>query len=468
MYFDTLHYLGFLALVVALHPLAAGSARRQNALLVVAGLVFYGWHAWPLCGLLLAYAVIGYGGARWIHAMPETAPRRRRWALRLVVGALLAGLAVCKYVGFFRDVAATALDGVGLPGGVPFVDFLLPIGLSFYCFQQIAYVVDVYRGVNEPERDAVTFFAFACFFPVLLAGPIERGRALLPQLRASRSAGRADVHAALWLLVWGYYLKVVVADSVGGYVDLALDPTPHTTGWTVVTGLVGYTLQVYCDFCGYSLIAKGSAALLGLRVVWNFDRPYWSTSIGELWRRWHVSLSTWLRDYLFLPLGGASHGEARAYLHLVVTMTLAGIWHGAGWTFALWGAAQGVALAVHRGWVRHARGLTVPAAMGWLLTMGFWTASMLLFRVPTLDTVAALLAHCDRWTWTPFVGAAWTTMLVVALPVFLVEAHQARRNDLLAPARWPFVPFSLAGAALLVAIYARFWGTAQTFIYFQF
>lgn len=467
MQFDTLHYLGFLAATVAAHRLVAGSARRQNALLVAAGLVFYGWQGWRLCGLLLAYATIGYGGARWIHAIPEGATTRRRWALRLVVGVLLIGLAACKYVGLFRT-AVTAIAGGWAPGGGSLADFVLPIGVSFYCFQQIAYVVDVHRGVHEPERDPLAFFAFGCFFPLLLAGPIERGRSLLPQLRTSRTAGRDDVHAALWLLVWGYYLKVVAADGVGGYVDLAFDPSAHTTGWTVLTGLVGYAVQVYCDFCGYSLIAKGSAALLGLRVVWNFDRPYWSTSIAELWRRWHISLSTWLRDYLFLPLGGASHGEARELLHLVVTMTLAGIWHGAGWTFAIWGVAQGGALAVHRLWRRHGPRRPMPAALGWLLTMAFWTAAMLPFRAPSLAAAGALLARCDRWTWTPFVGAAWGTMLAVGVPIVLVEAVQARRRDLLAPARWRLVPFSIVTATLLVAIYARFWGTAHHFIYFRF
>jgi D-alanyl-lipoteichoic acid acyltransferase DltB (MBOAT superfamily) len=216
------------------------------------------------------------------------------------------------------------------------------------------------------------------------------------------------------------------------------------------------------------LIAKGSAGLLGLEVVWNFDRPYWSTSIQEFWRRWHISLSTWLRDYVFLPLGGGSRGEWRGHASLLVTMTVAGIWHGAGWTFLFWGMAQGLALVVHRLWVRHVRGVSVPAACGWLLTMGFWVAAMLLFRVPSLEAMGALLAHADGWTWTPFVSAAWLTILVVGTPVVLVEAYQARRQDLLAPARLPFVPFSVVGAALLVAIYARFWGSEHHFIYFQF
>jgi alginate O-acetyltransferase complex protein AlgI len=465
MQFDTAYYLAFLAVAVAAHQLAAGSARRQNALLVAAGLVFYGWLGWRLCGLLLAYTTIGYGGARWVHAIPEDATARRRRALGVAVGALLLGLAACKYFAAFRT-AMTAIAGGWVPGGAPLMDFVLPIGVSFYCFQQIAYVIDVHRGVNEPERDPLTFFAFGCFFPLLLAGPIERGRSLLPQLRRSRTASRDDVHAALWMLVWGYYLKVVAANSIAGYVDLAFAPSPHTTGWTVLTGLVGYALQVYCDFCGYSLIAKGSAALLGLRVVWNFDRPYWSTSIGELWRRWHISLSTWLRDYLFIPLGGSSHGEARELLALVVTMTLAGVWHGAGWTFVIWGMAQGVALGAHRLWTRHGRRL--PATVGWLLTMAFWVGTMLPFRAPSLAVAGALLARCDRWTWTPVVGAAWTTMLAVGLPVALVEAVQARRRDLLAPARWRLVPFSVVAAALLVTIYARFWGTAPHFIYFRF
>jgi D-alanyl-lipoteichoic acid acyltransferase DltB (MBOAT superfamily) len=444
MQFDGAPYLAFLVVVVvAYHTL--GTAHRQNVLLVAAGLVFYGWLDWRLCGLLLAYAVTGYAGARWIQARPP-GTSARRWAVRVVVGLLLLGLGACKYT----------------PG------VLLPIGISFYCFQMVAYVVDVHREMHPPETDPVTFLAFACFFPLLLAGPIERGRNVLPQLRVPRAVGREDVEIALWLLLWGYFQKVVAADSVGGYVDTALAPSAQTTGWVVLAGAVGYALQVYWDFNGYSLIALGSARLLGIRVMWNFDRPYWSTSISEFWRRWHVSLSTWLRDYVFLPLGGASHGAWREYVHLVATMTVAGIWHGAGWAFVAWGAAQGVALVVNRLWTRAPGKPAMPAALGWLLTMTFWTVALLPFRVPSLETLGALLARCDRWHWTPFVSAAAGTMLMVGLPVLLVEAYQGRRRDLLAPARLDAVRFSLVGALLLVAIYARFWGTQHRFIYFQF
>ncbi|MEW6270853.1 MAG: MBOAT family O-acyltransferase [Thermodesulfobacteriota bacterium] len=467
MAFDHPSFLVFLPVALLLYHLAAASHRVQNAIVAASGLVFYGWFGWRLCLLLVAYAVVGYAGGRFIAALPEDAPARRR-ALRLVVGVLVLGLAVFKYFDFFQHGARAALATIGLAPGWPLVEVLMPLGLSFYCFQSIAYVVDVHRRVIEAERDPVTFAAFMFFFPQLVAGPIARAPLVLRQFQRPRTLVRDDVGAAVWLLLLGFFSKVVAADTIGGYVDVAFQPSAHTTGWVVLLGAIGFALQVYFDFNGYSLIAKGAARLFGIELAWNFDRPYWSTSVQEFWRRWHITLSNWLRDYLYLPLGGGSRGESRATLSLISTMAIAGAWHGVGWTFLVWGTAHGVALAVHRSFRVHFPRVRVPAAAGWLMTMAFVVPTFFVFRAPSLAVAAELVRHCDRWAWRPFDTAAWLAVLATSVPVFLIEAWQSRRRDLLAPARLAFVPFSLLAAALIVAIFARFWGTEHSFIYSQF
>jgi len=468
MPFDHASFLVFLPIALVVYHLAAASYRAQNAIAALLSLVFYGWFAWQLCFLLLAYAVVGWAGGLWVESIPDPKSARRRWALRLVVAPLLLGLAVFKYFDFFRRSAAAALASVGLDPGWPVLEVLLPVGLSFYCFQSIAYVVDVHRGVVRAERDPITYVAYMFFFAQLVAGPIERASHLLRQFQGPRRVTREDVAAAVWLLLWGFFLKVVAADTLGGYVKIAFEPSAHTTGWTVLVGTVGFALQVYFDFNAYSLIAKGAARLFGIDLVWNFDRPYWSTSVQEFWRRWHISLSNWLRDYLYLPLGGGSRGELRASLSLILTMALAGLWHGAGWMFLLWGTLHGVGLAVHRSFRLRWPKARIATPVAWLMTMAFVLPTFFVFRAPTLEVAGRLLTHLDRWGWQPFDTAAWLAILAVGVPAFAVEAYQARRRDLLAPARLGFVPFSLLAAALLVAIYARWWGTEQRFIYFQF
>ncbi|HEY8516461.1 MAG TPA: MBOAT family O-acyltransferase [Candidatus Binatia bacterium] len=460
-------FLLFFPIALVAYHLAAASFRVQNAIVALSGLVFYGWFSPALCLLLVAYAVVAYVGGRWVGALPEESPARRR-ALALVVSVLALGLAVFKYFDFFQSAARATLSALGLAPGWPVVEVLLPLGLSFYCFQSIAYVVDVHRRVIEPERDPVTFAAFMFFFPQLVAGPIARAPLVLRQFQRPRTLTRDKVGEAIWLLLFGYFSKAVAADTLAGYVDIAFQPSAHTTGWVVLFAAVGFVLQVYFDFNGYSLIAKGTARLFGVELAWNFDRPYWSTSIQEFWRRWHITLGNWLRDYLYLPLGGGSHGELRAAFSLILTMAIAGVWHGVGWTYLVWGAAHGVALAVHRSFHIHFPRVRISAAMGWLLTMLFVAPTFFVFRAPSLEVAAELLASCDRWHWRPFDTAAWLAALATSIPIFAIEAWQSRRRDLLAPARIGFVPFSLLAAALLVAVFARFWGTEHRFIYAQF
>jgi len=386
MQFDSLAYLAFFPVVFVLYHLLRRSYRAQNLLIGVASLVFYAWFDARLTLLLLAYAVVGYGMGIVVDRMQPGPARTRTTAATVAV--LLAGLGVFKYLGFFQESFAAAVELLGFEASWPMIEILLPIGLSFYCFQSIAYVVDVHRGDARPERSFVTYVAFMFFFAQLVAGPIERASHLLAQFQRPRSVRREQVTEGVWLLVWGFFLKVVVADTLGGFADVAFVPRGSTNAITVLTGTVAFNLQIYSDFNAYSLIAKGSAALLGIDLVWNFDRPFWSRSVQEFWRRWHISLGTWLRDYLYIPLGGSRRGAARTYVNLVVTMTLGGLWHGAAWTFVVWGALHGLALAIHRLYVRRGRPFPMPPWLAWAATTAFVFAAFFLFRTPSLEVAA--------------------------------------------------------------------------------
>ncbi len=466
MQFDSTTFLVFFTLVFVAYHLLTASHRLQNVLICIASYVFYAWFDWRLSFLLLAYAAAGFFFALWIERARSQKVKSRLLATAVTLS--LAGLGFFKYFDFFRTNVSAALAALGIETGWTYLEVILPIGISFYCFQEIAYLVDVRKGRVDAERDPITFFAFISFFCQLVAGPIERAGHLLLQFREPRRMTRAHVTVGLWLFVWGLFLKIVASNTVAGYANVAFTPSPYTDGWAILEGTLAFTLQIYFDFNAYSLIAKGAAALLGFELVWNFDRPYFATSIQDFWRRWHISLSTWLRDYLYIPLGGNRRGEARTYANLMITMGLGGLWHGASWSFVLWGLLHGVALAVHRLYRAHFPAARCPAALGWLATMLVVVPGWFLFRSGTLEHAATLLALVDHFAWKPFDRTAWLAMAAVAVPVFFVEWLQTRTNDVLVMTRLAFVPYSAVVGLLLIAIFARFYGTQHEFIYFQF
>jgi D-alanyl-lipoteichoic acid acyltransferase DltB (MBOAT superfamily) len=345
---------------------------------------------------------------------------------------------------------------------------MLPLGISFMTFQGMAYVVDVYRGDHAAERDLIKFLGFKAFFPQLVAGPIERATNLLDQFDRPRTLDAEKVARAVWLLVYGYFLKVVVADSLAPIVDSLFVPT-QPFGWSVVLGTIAFGLQIYADFSGYSLIAKGAALLLGFDLIWNFRFPYWAVSVSDFWRRWHISLSTWLRDYLYIPLGGNRGTACLTARNLVVTMGLGGLWHGASWNFVLWGLLHGVALTA---W----RFLPVPTTpksrwgrpLGWVVTMIIVFIGWFLFRATSYEVLTGMVAALSNWNWAPVHVATVTAVISVALPVALLEWIQLRRDTdyfiLSLPATLRYLVLSLLVFCCLVMMRDY----RATFIYFQF
>ena len=253
-----------------------------------------------------------------------------------------------KYFNFFADSLHAVFDGLGWQVDFVTLRVLLPVGISFYTFVTMSYVIDVYRREIPPTRDLLDFAVFVAFFPHLVAGPILRASTLSPQIDAPRRISRDQMRDGAWLIAWGYFQKVFVADNLAGLANGVFDPGARPTGINVLLGVYAFAFQIYGDFAGYSNIARGTSKLMGIELIENFRFPYFVRTPQEFWRHWHISLSTWLRDYLYIPLGGNRGGEWQTRRNLLLTMVLGGLWHGAAWTFVLWGVYQGVLLIGYR------------------------------------------------------------------------------------------------------------------------
>src|SRR5438874_8897001 len=346
MLFDSPVYFVFLIIIVLTYWRL--THRSQNVFLLLASYFFYGWWDWRFLGLMIGSTTVDFLIAQKI--VPGSLhPNRKRWLiLSLVVNFSI--LAIFKYFNFFIDSFATALNTLGLHNiPLPLIRVLLPPGISFYTFQEVAYVVDVYKGRLQPAKSFVEYGLFISLFPHLIAGPIQRPSHLLPQVQQERTLDGDRFFDGLMLIFSGLLRKCVIADNCALIANAAFGGqfgAPNL--WVVLLGTYAFAWQVYGDFSGYSDIARGSAQLLGFHFMVNFRQPYLATSLQDVWRRWHISLSTWLRDYLYIGLGGNRRGERRTYANLITTMLLGGLWHGANWTYVIFGAIHGIVLPIER------------------------------------------------------------------------------------------------------------------------
>ena len=330
MLFTSIEFFVFLPIVFALYWLLRRQVRWQNLLVVVASYVFYGWWDWRFLLLIAFTSVCSYfsgiviGNGRW-----------RKSALWGNIVINLAILGLFKYYDFFAAELATLL---GCSGDSVMLHLILPVGISFYTFQALSYSIDIYRGKMEPTRDVVAFFAYVSFFPQLVAGPIERASNLLPQFQQQRHFDYSMAVDGVRQMLWGFFKKVVVADNCAVYVDDIWNNIAGESSVNLAMAAALFSIQIYCDFSGYSDIAIGTAKLFSIRLMRNFKVPYFSRDIAEFWRRWHISLTTWFRDYVYIPLGGSRVGKWKIVRNTFVIFLVSGLWHGANWTFILWGA----------------------------------------------------------------------------------------------------------------------------------
>ncbi len=335
MLFNSGVFLQFFAAFLLLYWLLRGNLQARNLLIVAASYLFYGWWDWRFLGLLAFSSLFDYGVGLGLDRVAT--PGKRKALLVASVVCNLTILGFFKYYDFFVESGVRLLADLHVPFQPSLLHVILPVGISFYTFQSMSYALDVYRRTVPPTRNLLQFLAFVCFFPQLVAGPISRASHLLPQFGQTRRITGEMIEEGVWLMLWGMFKKVVLADNFAPLADLVFQGSSFT-GPMVLLGTLAFGLQIYCDFSGYSDIARGAARVLGFDIIFNFNLPYAATSLREFWRRWHISLSTWLRDYLYISLGGNRRGAARTYANLLLTMLLGGLWHGAAWNYVLWGA----------------------------------------------------------------------------------------------------------------------------------
>ena len=477
MLFPTVTFAIFFMIVLPVSWLLMPRRRRWKLFMLAASYFFYGYWNWRFCFLIAASTIGNQIFATAIHRADTD--RRKRLLLTGAVAANLGVLAYFKYFDFFVTNATNTLDKLGLHISPEIVAVTLPVGISFFTFQALSYVIDIYRGTFEPGR-LIDFAVFLSFFPHIVAGPIVRPAEFMPQLKERHDPRHVDSSRAFFLIVIGLFKKVVIANLLATQIVDAVFASPNQhSSLEVLVAVIGYAVQIYCDFSGYADMAIGIALLLGFRFPQNFDSPYTSTSIQDFWRRWHMTLSRWLRDYLYVPLGGNRSGKWRTYRNLMLTMLIGGLWHGAAWTFVVWGAIHGTFLCVEhwRRTRRTARGLPHPPDTrvrrvgARLITFTIVCFAWIFFRSESFATAEQMLGRLlDPAYWldpAPLV----TVGVLLAIAAGILEQYVPRETWGRLMARFsrlaPVAQGLMLGASLLVINTMGPRGVAP-FIYFRF
>jgi len=344
MLFNSIDFAIFLPIVFLLYWFVTNkNLKLQNILLLAASYVFYGWWDWRFLSLIIFSSLVDYFIGIQLQKTEQKKKRQRLLWTSILVNVGFLGF--FKYFNFFLDNFVTAFSFFGQDISQDNLNIVLPVGISFYTFQTMSYTIDVYRKHLEPTKDAIAFFTYVAFFPQLVAGPIERARNLLPQFYEKRHFSNKDASNGLRQMLWGLFKKIVIADNLSAYVELVFDNTSEVSSLNLILGLVLFSIQIYADFSGYSDIAIGTARLFGFKFQINFKYPLFARSIGERWRNWHISLSTWFRDYIYIPMGGSRVDNWTRFKNLMILFTISGFWHGANWTFVIWGVVNGLFFA---------------------------------------------------------------------------------------------------------------------------
>jgi len=443
--------------------------RKQNFFLLAASYGFYAaFSPWFLLILLVSSLVDYFLGQGIMEGMDS---RRRKLILATSLTLNLTVLGLFKYFNFFVQNGAEMVRLLGLKAHVATLQIILPVGISYYTFQKIGYIVDIYRGKIRPLKSITSFLLYISFFPKLLSGPIENAVHFLPQILNPRMIKKEDVRIGLLYMVTGYFSKVVLADSLAPMVDRVFDYPDQVTGITVLFGILCYSLQIYGDFAGYSLMAQGLSRLMGFDLIRNFKTPYFSINPREFWNRWHISLSLFLRDYVYIPLGGNQKSETMTCFNLMVTMSLAGLWHGAGWNYFLWGAYHGVLLCVSR--LLHLsksslNRITLPVVLQMSTTFFLISAGWLIFRAQRMVDVRVLIARIfTDFSWDYETSLYLKALAPICVLLFAYDYLQWKSKDDQVLLKSSALVKNLAYSFMAISIAAV--GFRQMpFIYFQF
>ena len=465
MQFDSYTYALFLPLVFIIYWALRKVLKWQDLFLLVASYVFFGWWDWRMLGLIVLTSVTTWGSALMMRG--DRSRHDRLWSAANIV--LNVGiLAVFKYLNFLRDSFVDFLGLFGVNPDWPTLHILLPVGISFYTFQAISYTIDVYRGDIKPTRDVVAFGVFIAFFPQLVAGPIERASNLLPQFLRNKTFDYDTAVIGMRQILWGVGKKVIVADSVGYYVDQLLYNPYHFSAASMVWASVLFMVQIYADFSGYSDIAIGSAKLLNIKLQPNFHYPFFSRNMKEFWQRWHISLINWFRLYVYFPMGGSRRGKLRTVFNVLVLFTLSGLWHGADWTFAIWGLVFGLLNVPYiflpsKRLSGHATLRDIPRCLFTFLIVALVGISFRANNLAHLNEIIDVVLH-TTWKLRPVFGQP----LFYIVPFFIIEWLGRKHEFPLERLPFPTAVRWIIYWAIVIGISILSLDRNMQFIYFQF
>jgi len=482
MLFNSIEFAIFLPIAFFLYWFVVKkNLRYQNLLVVMLSYFFYGWWDWRFLSLIFFSTIVDYTVGLGLKKQENKTKRMLLLWTSIVVN--LGFLGVFKYYNFFLDSLYDVIPGLQAVTGFNTLEIILPVGISFYTFQTLSYTIDVYKGKLQPTKDFVAFAAFVSFFPQLVAGPIERATNLLPQFLNKRTFDYSKAVDGMRQILWGLFKKIVIADNCAEFANLIFANSEAYSGSTLLLGALFFTFQIYGDFSGYSDIAIGTARLFGFNLMQNFAFPYFSRDIAEFWRRWHISLSTWFRDYLYIPLGGSRGGTWMKIRNTFIIFTVSGFWHGANWTFIVWGALNAIYFLPlllakknrsHLGEIAEGRILpTLKEATGILTTFGLTVVGWIFFRAENighaLQYVAGLFSP-SLFSLPDFPGIGKALIALFLVLIFLLIEWKGRDQQYAIEKlglRWSTPVRYAMYYAFILAIYL-FGGTQQQFIYFQF
>lgn len=473
MTFQSLEYLIFFSILFILHwTLFSKRKEHQNGLIVVASLVFYGWWDWRFLGLLIITALSTFLSSRWMDNTNDA--KKRKF---LLVGTIVINVGILfffKYFNFFVQSFADALSLMGMSVNVTTLHILLPVGISFYTFTALSYTIDVYQHKVESTNDALAYFAYVMFFPSILSGPISRAQKQLPQYFSRRNFDYDKSISSCKLILWGGVMKLCLADRLGIYVDTIYANIAQHNGTTLLITSILYSIQIYADFAGYSLMAIGFGKLLGIDLQTNFIRPYFAKTVTDFWRRWHISLTTWFRDYIYFPLGGNRCSKARWALNTLIVFTISGLWHGAAYTFIIWGAMHGVCMVIERlVYGEKIKQLSDKFSMSniirIIITFTIVNFAWIFFRINNLGDVMQIFKKIFTEPGKPFLDTNTLLMGFVAMVIIfiydLVKEKHLNMHSL--SSRFMVVRYL---TAIMLIVYILAFGVLNggSFIYFQF
>lgn len=466
MLFNSLTYLIFFPTICILYWCIP--SRYRNIMLLIASYYFYMSWKPSYAILIMITSLSTWGCALQIDHHEE----RKKLIISLCIIINLLILFTFKYYNFAVNTITSTFSLTGFRLYIPHSDFLLPVGISFYTFQCIGYIIDVYRKDIKPERDLLTYALFVSFFPQLVAGPIERAKNLLPQFHATHIFNSDAFIDGLKMMIWGFFMKLCIAGNVAPYVDAVYNNVPNHNGTSFLLASFFFTFQIFCDFGGYSLIAIGTAKCLGFKLMQNFNHPYLSLSVKEFWRRWHISLSSWFSDYVYIPLGGSRCSQIKHYRNLLITMLTSGLWHGANWTFVCWGGLHGLYLICNSYYSKLTKKkIIAPKYVRIIFTFAFISLAWIFFRANSIIEASTIISKIITDHGPIFKGDGIPSLILPLLMIGILlfkeikDEYHINLSFMHNSRLWVSVP-SCAVVIMIILLCAEF--NSGQFIYFQF